>query len=68
MKEKIYESYGLKFGISKFARPGTADCIWFTQGQYDYLKDNKATREEFEYLWKMKKADWAFDLDRKSVV
>lgn len=61
MSDKVYESYGLKYGITKFPRPTHNGVVYFTQSQFDYLKANKCSREEFEYLWKMKKADWSFD-------
>lgn len=55
-QDKIYKSKsGKQFKIGKFPAPFHMDAVTFTQEEFDWMKAQKLTPEQFDFLWNAKK-------------
>lgn len=54
---KIYKYRGLEFRISDIARPAEMDIVYFTSGEWAWIKPQNLSYDAFKILWLMKKQD-----------
>ncbi len=62
MISKIYVSKeNLRFRITDFHRPNEGGIVHFTRLEYEYLKSQKLTPEEFKVVYMLKMNDYTYD-------
>jgi len=58
---KIYKSKsGKPFYISKFPAPIKDDIVTFTENEFQWMKDQCLTSDQFDFLWMAKKEDFRY--------
>jgi hypothetical protein len=58
---KTYKSKeGLQFRISQAPLPNDGEIVYFTQAEYDWIKEQKLSSDEFKVLWLFKKDDFRY--------
>lgn len=58
---KTYKSKeGLQFRISQNPLPCDGEIVYFTQAEYDWIKEQKLSSDEFRVLYLMKKDDFRY--------
>ena len=63
IKQKIYTSkLGLKFAITQFNKPAIGDVVFFTQTEFDWIKEQNLKPEEFRFLWLSKKENYLYQI------
>lgn len=59
---KVYVSkLGLRFGITAVNRPKEDDVVFFTQAEYDWVKQQNLDSDSFAALYKLKSLDHTYD-------
>lgn len=64
---KTYKSKeGLQFRISEFPLPGEGEIVYFTKTEWEWMKSQALSSDEFRVLWLMKKDDYTYNPIPKS--
>jgi hypothetical protein len=53
---------GRKFLITKYPIPSKGDLVYFTQDEWEWMKEQKLRSEEFDALWEFKKDDHTYQM------
>ena len=64
---KTYKSKeGLQFRISEFPLPNEGEIVHFTKTEWEWIKSQNLSSDEFRVLWLMKREDYTYNPIPKS--
>jgi hypothetical protein len=60
--KKIYTSkLGLKFAIDPIQKPCADDVVFFTPNEYEWIRQQNLSSDEFKALWMLKRDDFRYN-------